>query len=273
MDTRRCLEILELESVTSPDALKRAYRDMVQIWHPDRFHGNSRLEKLAVAKLKEINHAYHHLLAYFDPEQSQRLRTSNAPFHEQSSKKNEQHNSGIHSGKRTGNSSDAKDQAGDKQTEPFSNFTIYAAPKRSVLGKLIALLLLCIFLAIAGLIIYFALNKEELTSKSMGMASEALDTITNELEKKLAPKIGEGILKNSPPSKPNRQNLSEKIKPTEPRTYFEIHLDGGTIILTESWRQEDDMIIYTQHGGSMGIEKDRVKNIVEKQTRQSELHF
>jgi DnaJ-class molecular chaperone len=55
MDKRRYLEILELESVISPEALKRAYRDMVQIWHPDRFHGKSRLEKMASAKLKDIN--------------------------------------------------------------------------------------------------------------------------------------------------------------------------------------------------------------------------
>jgi len=270
MDTRRCLEILELESVTSPEALKRAYRDMVQIWHPDRFHGNSRLEKLASSKLKDINRAYSQLLACFDPDHSQRLRTSDSPDHDQSPKNTEQYTAGIHSKKQAGNTFNAEDDLRDEPTEPFNHFKIYAAPRRSLFGKIFALLGLCIFVVIAGLIIYFIINKDELTSKSMGIAAEALERITGEFEIKLEPKAqGDGSMpKTAPSPQPNRLNLSKDNKTAGLRTFFEIHIDGGTIILTESWWHRDDMIIYKQHGGSMGIEKDRVKKIVEKQTTQ-----
>jgi hypothetical protein len=79
MDTRQCLKILELENVASIDELKQAYLKMVKSWHPDRFHGNPRKEQLAEVKLKEIYQAYKHLCAYFDPDQSKNLKTSNSP--------------------------------------------------------------------------------------------------------------------------------------------------------------------------------------------------
>src|SRR5436309_11754920 len=33
----QCYQILELEPGTSSDAVKQAYRELVKIWHPDRF--------------------------------------------------------------------------------------------------------------------------------------------------------------------------------------------------------------------------------------------
>jgi curved DNA-binding protein CbpA len=38
--------------------VRRAYRDMVLVWHPDRFANNERLQKQATDKLVEINEAY-----------------------------------------------------------------------------------------------------------------------------------------------------------------------------------------------------------------------
>jgi curved DNA-binding protein CbpA len=38
--------------------VRRAYRDMVLVWHPDRFANNDRLQKQATEKLVEINEAY-----------------------------------------------------------------------------------------------------------------------------------------------------------------------------------------------------------------------
>ena len=58
MKIDRCLEILELEPGASPDDMKRAYKDLVNVWHPDRFAGNPRLMRRAERKLKEINAAY-----------------------------------------------------------------------------------------------------------------------------------------------------------------------------------------------------------------------
>src|SRR5678815_4464351 len=54
----RYYRVLGVDATASPQQLKRAHRDLVQVWHPDRFTANPRLQKLAAAKLLEINHAY-----------------------------------------------------------------------------------------------------------------------------------------------------------------------------------------------------------------------
>lgn len=51
-------EILGLEPGASPDKVRHAYRDLVQVWHPDRFEHNPRLRKKAEERIKEINEAY-----------------------------------------------------------------------------------------------------------------------------------------------------------------------------------------------------------------------
>jgi len=58
MDIRQCFDVLELDSNASIDDAKQAYKDMVNIWHPDRFSNNPRLKQKAEDKLKEINEAY-----------------------------------------------------------------------------------------------------------------------------------------------------------------------------------------------------------------------
>jgi DnaJ-like protein len=42
----------------SPDEIRQAYRDLAQIWHPDRFSHDVRLRLKAQEKMKEINGAY-----------------------------------------------------------------------------------------------------------------------------------------------------------------------------------------------------------------------
>ncbi len=61
MDLERCFEIFEINSKTPMKEIKRVYRDLVTIWHPDRFSHNPRLEKIAEKKLKEVNMAYNFL--------------------------------------------------------------------------------------------------------------------------------------------------------------------------------------------------------------------
>lgn len=50
--------LLGIKSGAGPDEIKQAYRDLVQVWHPDRFAGNPRLQKKAEETLKKINLAY-----------------------------------------------------------------------------------------------------------------------------------------------------------------------------------------------------------------------
>lgn len=69
MDIKRCFEILELDRGVSPDKAKQAYKDMVNIWHPDRFSNNPRLKQKAEEKLKDINVAYETLNSYLSSRQ------------------------------------------------------------------------------------------------------------------------------------------------------------------------------------------------------------
>lgn len=58
MDIRKCYELLDLRPGYSQEDLKQAYKDLVQVWHPDRFTHNQRLQEKAESKLKQINKAY-----------------------------------------------------------------------------------------------------------------------------------------------------------------------------------------------------------------------
>ncbi|MFT4550353.1 MAG: TPR repeat protein [Verrucomicrobiales bacterium] len=50
--------ILDASPTASLKEIRLIYRDLAQVWHPDRFEENPRLREKAEAKLKAINHAY-----------------------------------------------------------------------------------------------------------------------------------------------------------------------------------------------------------------------
>lgn len=64
---KRCCQILGLEVGASRAEVKQAYRDLVHVWHPDRFAQNPRLQTKAEAMLKEINAAYEQVMAGLRP--------------------------------------------------------------------------------------------------------------------------------------------------------------------------------------------------------------
>jgi hypothetical protein len=50
--------------------IKQAYRDLVKVWHPDRFSNDPRLQQKAQEELKAINIAYHALIGQHDERHS-----------------------------------------------------------------------------------------------------------------------------------------------------------------------------------------------------------
>lgn len=60
--TEECYRVLDLQPGASMGELKESYRDLVTVWHPDRFVNNPRLHKKAENKLKSINVSYEYLL-------------------------------------------------------------------------------------------------------------------------------------------------------------------------------------------------------------------
>lgn len=76
LDIQKCYEIFELDSGATVEDAKKAHRDLVSIWHPDRVSSNNpRLKKKAEEKLKEINAAYHMLLTHLNSNYEKALRT------------------------------------------------------------------------------------------------------------------------------------------------------------------------------------------------------
>src|ERR1051326_8349139 len=60
-DVDHYLMVLGLAPGASRERIREAYRDLVQVWHPDRFSHDPRLQQKAQEKLKEINEAYDRL--------------------------------------------------------------------------------------------------------------------------------------------------------------------------------------------------------------------
>lgn len=60
--TDDCLKLLGLERGAAPDDYRRAYKDLVEVWHPDRFPHNERIQLMANERLKEINEAFVYLM-------------------------------------------------------------------------------------------------------------------------------------------------------------------------------------------------------------------
>ena len=50
--------VLELEHTASDDDVKRAYRELALVWHPDRFPADPRLQARGEEKLRDLNVAY-----------------------------------------------------------------------------------------------------------------------------------------------------------------------------------------------------------------------
>lgn len=57
---------LEIPPTKERDIIKKAWRDMLSVWHPDRFSANERLIRRANEKTREINDAYKRIIAYLD---------------------------------------------------------------------------------------------------------------------------------------------------------------------------------------------------------------
>jgi DnaJ-domain-containing protein 1 len=57
-----CYRTLEIPESANLDQIREAYKNLVKVWHPDRFQHDPKLREKAEQKLKEINTAYDKLI-------------------------------------------------------------------------------------------------------------------------------------------------------------------------------------------------------------------
>lgn len=81
----RYFELLEIPEGASTEEIKKAFRDLAQVWHPDKFEHNPRLRDKAELKFKELNAAYSILVEGY---RSGTIRSSSAPRSKSSNETN-----------------------------------------------------------------------------------------------------------------------------------------------------------------------------------------
>ena len=69
-----CFGILGVDPDSSADEVKKAYRELVREWHPDKLAHDSKQQKVAEERLKEINLAYSYVQTYFEASSAVRKR-------------------------------------------------------------------------------------------------------------------------------------------------------------------------------------------------------
>jgi hypothetical protein len=74
-------QILELKPGASKQEVKQAYKDLIVVWHPDRFAHNPRLQQKAQEKVKELNAAYAFLKSQDITPETGFSTSYNAPSH------------------------------------------------------------------------------------------------------------------------------------------------------------------------------------------------
>jgi hypothetical protein len=64
MDARAAFALLGVPPQASTATIREAYRDLIKVWHPDRFAGDARLQAKATERTRDLNQAYEVATAY-----------------------------------------------------------------------------------------------------------------------------------------------------------------------------------------------------------------
>ena len=248
MNLQRSLKILELESPGSIEDAKKAYRDLVRVWHPDRFQGNPRLKQKAEKKLREINLAFNFLLEYLEANPARRTAPST------STKTNSL--TGTRPAKQAAGQASQNTRANTHRANPVSSvsYTVKTVPRPPSFGRFVLVALFLVAVFISALAVYFITHTDEITSKARGVASETMENILDKLDQDGSIQRDKSASKGFIRDKNSDNRMAQ----------FEIHLNSSSIIMTDMWWEEGEMIMYQVDGGTMGIERSRVKKIIKR---------
>jgi hypothetical protein len=143
----RCaaLRALDLAADATEAEIRKAYRLLVKVWHPDRFQGDEKLSEAADAKLKEINSAFEFLTS---------TSTERGPWRPPSQSAEDDESSTSQAQSATGESASSETSAGAATTVAMPDLAPHSLlrPAIRIALKTVAVLvalLLCRYLWIA----------------------------------------------------------------------------------------------------------------------------
>jgi hypothetical protein len=82
MDLKQAYKILEIPESSSMLEVKQAHRDLAQIWHPDRYSQNERLQARTLEKMKELNAAFDHICQHGDTDRATNFKENESKHEE-----------------------------------------------------------------------------------------------------------------------------------------------------------------------------------------------
>jgi len=237
-----CYKILGLPKDATVEDVNRTHKDLVTIWHPDRFTNNPRLQKKAENYMAKVNAARDTVVLFLESGQPF------PEFNEQAAEPQDsaQNSSGGHAPK---GARDAEDKPKQSKRE-----WVERKPKRTWLWRLVYLF--SIFLVVSSL---FIIPKVRNWYPILDNPAEYLKHTVKSAAYEI---LGEVTQANSPQNelpKVNKPTMAQEQPLIE--QLVEIRLTDGNVIVAKSCRVKDDMLIYQLNHGSMGIERSRVKSI------------
>jgi DnaJ domain len=262
MELEECFELFDLDRSCTPEQVRQAHRDLAHVWHPDRFGDNPRLRRKAEDKLKEINAAYDRIM---------RAIASYPPPAASRSESTAHRDVPIDFGRLGLSASDAGPSA-PEEDKPHKFEDVLRAkqyrPRRSVgvsVGKYLMIGFIGALVAATVIILNFLSKFDpESSNTTMPPASSELRKTMRNFEKTPADSQQSATTHSSrAPSGPAKLPAIEPV-PQKPAQYYEIRLKSGTVILTDDWWEDEDMIMYRINHGTMGIERRNVESIVRR---------
>jgi len=156
--------VLGVDVNVTREQLKKAYRDLVRIWHPDRFANDPRLQEKADAKLKEINDAYKQLQVLLAT--SRRSQQQRADTHPKTAEKN-----------RTGRQHSASTGSPNQKSTPRSSAAYEPGLKvrhwlASLQSKVAVLAIVALLALVVGLLFFTANLRQDV----LGRMKESRDS-------------------------------------------------------------------------------------------------
>lgn len=264
MDLKRCLEILDLDNATSQKQVKEAYRNLVRIWHPDRFPLNSPLKYEAEEKLRNINVAYEKLIAFLSSEyETNKLaRLNRKP--EVNLKTVERHKTARQQTQSPYGKTAANEAPGKSRQRPYMKPAPAGPSRTSSAGKYLVFFSLLMLTGVTVFIIHYLLTLDQSGSDASAPTSSVLRRLTGDSQPSSLSQDSHSRNRKWTDTGYSGKSKSDSHLSNMPINYCEIYLKDGGIIIAESWWEQGDMIMYKTEYGTIGIEKDTVEKIINR---------